>query len=693
MRSCITGMRACAIIEGIHPRRSASFEERIPPMKTRLPIWLLPALVLVGLSPATAFADWPLNGVGVGTATNNQTAPRAIPDGSGGAIIVWEDARTGSRAIYAQRIDAYGVAQWTANGVAVSTPANDLTPQLISDGAGGAIIAWQRNLDIYAQHVGPTGSLLWTAGGVVVCAAANGQFSPAITSDNAGGAIIAWMDLRNLPSFSDIFVRRVNSAGVPQWTADGVGITIGAPNDQFEPQLVPDGAGGTIIAWSDSRTGTSDIYSQRLNSSGSALWTVGGVALCTQIDIQSDPCIVADAAGGAIVAWKDLRTGANYDIYAQRVSSTGSIQWAADGTAVFAGAGTQLNPVMVADPAGGAFVAWDNGPAGSVIGAQRLSGVLGSQLWGALGVTLTSPGTDPDIVTDGLGGVIVAWRDLRTGGSDIYARRINSAGTLQWNAGGNVVCSAANVQDSPTMVSDGVGGAIIAFEDQRASAGTNDIYAQRIERNGYWGYPSPNVARVRDVPGDQGGQVNVSWDASRLDPWPEELIEKYTVWRSLSPSAVAAAVAAGSELWRDRTGPVPVGKEGVIRVQEINQTTYYWQLIHTVNAGRITGYSDIVPTPFDSTASSSQSIYFQVIAHYGLLQWPSSPGSGRSIDNLAPLPPLQLTAQRVGPDVHLIWNKSLELDLDHYAVYRKTTTGVTPIPGDFLSTADDTVLT
>jgi hypothetical protein len=66
--------------------------------------------------------------------------------------------------------------------------------------------------------------------------------------------------------------------------------------------------------------------------------------------------------------------------------------------------------------------------------------------------------------------------------------------------------------------------------------------------------------------------------------------------------------------------------------------------------------------------------------------------SGHSVDNLAPAAPLFLTAQRVASDVHLKWNRVRVSDLKNYSVYRKTSSGVTPIPANFLATDTDTVL-
>src|SRR5262249_49753506 len=71
--------------------------------------------------------------------------------------------------------------------------------------------------------------------------------------------------------------------------------------------------------------------------------------------------------------------------------------------------------------------------------------------------------------------------------------------------------------------------------------------------------------------------------------------------------------------------------------------------------------------------------------------WTSNTMSGHSVDNLAPTPPLFLTAERAGADVHLSWGRSRSSDVKRYAVYRRTSKGVKPIGVDFVSSEEDTV--
>ena len=293
------------------------------PTQVSLLLWAI-ALLL----PARGIAQWQFDGNDISTATNFQFRPVVVSDGAGGAIVTWFDLRSGSSYdIYAQRVSASGVPQWTANGVAICTaPNNQNSSTLVPDGAGGAIITWgdprSGNYHIYAQRVNASGIPLWTADGVALCTAANYQLNPTIVSDGAGGAIVTWHDYRGSSDY-DVYAQRVNASGVPQWTANGVALCTAA-YQQYNPTIVADGAGGAIVTWSDVRSGSDfDIYAQRVNAAGAVQWLMDGVAVCTAPDQQQYPMIVPNQSGGAIMVWEDLRDGSNSHIYAQGLGADG----------------------------------------------------------------------------------------------------------------------------------------------------------------------------------------------------------------------------------------------------------------------------------------------------------------------------------------------------------------------------------
>ncbi len=55
------------------------------------------------------------------------------------------------------------------------------------------------------------------------------------------------------------------------------------------PTIVSDGSGGAIITWGDQRSGSYDIYAQRVDADGNVQWTTNnGVPICTASGKQRD---------------------------------------------------------------------------------------------------------------------------------------------------------------------------------------------------------------------------------------------------------------------------------------------------------------------------------------------------------------------------------------------------------------------
>ena len=652
------------------------------------------------LSPAIAHAQWINNGTAICLAVGGNYYPLAVSDGAGGAIITWQDQRAGNNDIYAQRIDASGVPKWTNDGVAICINVSaQYTPAIVADGAGGAIITWYDvrfgNSDIFVQRVNSAGAVLWTANGVALCTAMFDQTAPVITSDGAAGAIVAWSDIRGGVSY-DIYARRVNSIGVPQWAADGVALCTAA-GPQSNVVIASDGAGGAIATWEDNRGASTDLYAQRINGTGATQWAANGVAICTATNSQTVPSISPDGASGAVVAWQDFRNASNWDIYAQRVNSAGAALWGLDGVAVCLDAAQQY----------GAGVAWDN-TTGAIISfydyrsgqgdiyARRIT-PAGAPVWTYDGTPIcTAFGSqfDPRIVPDGTGGAVIAWGDNRNTYTDLYAQRIDAAGLTKWGYDGMPVSVADFTQYTPVgLVGDGTGGAIVTWYDGR-SGPNNDIFAQRVDgRFGYWGKPEPTLFAVKDVPADQGGKVRLEWYASQRDQLNQQTISHYTIWRAIDQAAFATAAAAGVPELK-LTDPASKFTGKAIRHDKAQAVDYFWELIGQQDAFYRYAYSFNASTSFDSTASNPATHRFQVVAHSfsQFINWPSNVLTGRSVDNVAPAPPLLLTAQRVAAWVHLKWNGVHIQDLQNYTVYRAGATGVTPIPLNFLADDTDTVL-
>ncbi|MCF6269461.1 MAG: T9SS type A sorting domain-containing protein [Melioribacteraceae bacterium] len=441
----------------------------------------------------TNFSQWssdPATNNAVCTYAFSQSVPLITEDGSGGAVISWLDTRNGNYDIYGQNVSSGGIDQWTTDGNVITSDAAHTTPyQAISDGSGGMVLCWRRrtsllNYDIYAGQINNSGTVSWTD--VIINNETENQQNPALTTDGSGGAIIAWEDNRNKnTSGYDIYAQWINSSGVVQWTATGTAICT-RPYVQEKVQIVSDGSGGAIIVWRDLSNGSDyNITAQKINSSGTVQWITDGFPIRNLTGSSaSDPKIVTDGSGGAIIVWEDTRSG-NSDLYAQRINSSGSVQWAADGVPITTAASTQSDHSVISDGSGGAITVWyDDRLGGGVsrdIYAQKINS-SGIVQWTANGdsvCTATGEQTYPNLIGDGSGGAIFAWSDYRNGTDyDIYAQYLNSSGTAQWAFDGVSVSTASGSQTYPVLVSDGSIGAIIAWTDTRS--GTNDIYASRV---------------------------------------------------------------------------------------------------------------------------------------------------------------------------------------------------------------------
>jgi hypothetical protein len=338
---------------------------------------------------------WPADGVAVCPATGDQILPKIVGDGSGGVLVAWYDSRSGAdRDVYAHHVLASGTTDpaWPVNGRALCSAAGDQTnPRLVSDGVGGAIVVWQdaragAQSDIYTQHVLANGVVdpSWPVDGLPVCTATGSQQVPEVASDGSGGALVAWQDFRTL-STADVYSAHVLASGTvdPTWPVDGRALCV-AGGEQSAIAIAASSPGEAIVAWKDGRSGTSfDIYVQRASGPAGPGWPVDGRAVCTATGDQRNPVVAADGSGGAVVSWHDKRVDAG-NIYAQHVLASGFVDpvWPTDGSALCIAVNQQQEPRILADGSGGAIVTWmDMRGAGGFndVYAQRVqaNGVLG----------------------------------------------------------------------------------------------------------------------------------------------------------------------------------------------------------------------------------------------------------------------------------------------------------------------------
>ena len=401
-------------------------------------------LRLSGFGPQAP--GWPASGMPVCTNTAGRSGGVAVADGTGGVIVAWRDSRPGSAHLYAERLAADGTRLWDPEGVAVcDAPGDQGSLSVLPDGQGGAFFAWMDTrqglddgpphhhplYDLYAQHIGPEGVISWAASGVPIVTLATVEFSPVLLTDGTGGALLTWPDNRG-----SAYLQRLNLAGETLLSENGVAI-----QGRFFGSMVSDGAGGIISTFMYGADTQEDLYAQRIDGAGNILWPMNGVLVEQAPYGQRPSDIVEDGEGGAYIASYDLRNGNNWDVYLQRITSSGA-----------RAPGWPVTEVPVCT-------------------------VAGFQIY-------------PRLVRAESGGCIVTWPDAREAGQpyDIYAQRITAQGTVAagWPTDGVRLCHAVGDQISPLPVSDGFGGAFVAWTDYRVYA---DVYAQHVDGFGRVGTP------------------------------------------------------------------------------------------------------------------------------------------------------------------------------------------------------------
>jgi len=309
-----------------------------------------------------------------------------------------------------QRVTLAGALELGVGGLLVTSDAGHGRLDLVADGEG-ALVVWESQragqsgaTSIFANRVDAGGARLWGTEGVQVFSASG--VVPEVTHAAWDGTslFVSWE--QNRSAWFDVHAQRLDGTGSRQWGGATTGLTVlAAPNTAWDrtggdsrplPQLVADGAGGCIVAWQDYRDydrGTSpyfhreDLYGQRLSVAGVAQWSANGAPLDTLLGRQIDVQMISDGSNGAILAFADY-VDVDFDITAKRVDGTGTSLWRNFLTGGLDNGG-QYDPVVAHDDAGGLLCSWrdSGGSSNACMGTHR----MGSGLKYVAGITVTAP--------------------------------------------------------------------------------------------------------------------------------------------------------------------------------------------------------------------------------------------------------------------------------------------------------------
>ena len=348
---------------------------------------------------------------------------------------------------------------------------------------------------------------------------------PITIPDGAGGLWMTWADYG--PGADPApFVRRVDAAGDFPWAPAIVATRAG---DQRPMDIASDGQGGVVIAHQDFVSGNpQQLFVQRVSSAGAMIWGPVGTQVSVTGSSPRLPVVLGDDAGGAIVVWEQSGS-----ILAHHVVSGGQLDvgWPASGIVVHAAGYSAWNPRIV-DAGGETFCiaftrAASQGTASElVVVRMRVDGSY-DPTWPAGGVVISPGGIQqhPSLLPDGRGGVLLAWERGQGSSADICAQHVLVTGVVDplWPAAGRVVCAASGAQTYPMIASDLANGLLAAWTDARG--GVEDVYATRVLADGTLspGWPADGAAvstatgkqSVMAVASDGRGGIGVLWADGR----------------------------------------------------------------------------------------------------------------------------------------------------------------------------------
>lgn len=269
-----------------------------------------------------------------------------VPSVGGSVIVSWlrnTASFASPRHLYAMRYDVAGSNMWTNPAIVFDLGSLPIGyyPRTISDGSGGAVLAWHASIgdfNAYAQRITSDGVEVFPHNGASASANA-GEFemSPDVAYDHADDVVWIVYHTRNTNQNRwGTSTQRFDSVGARLLGATGAVIR---PLDTFEdrsPEVAyAQGSGEIVAAWFDFPTGSvvdSRVVAVRIAEDGSFVWAVppsdpaepGFVAASTTLSSRDDLVVALDNCGRVLMAWQDNRNG-TADIAAQNINRNGTL--------------------------------------------------------------------------------------------------------------------------------------------------------------------------------------------------------------------------------------------------------------------------------------------------------------------------------------------------------------------------------
>ncbi|HPI42896.1 MAG TPA: FlgD immunoglobulin-like domain containing protein [Candidatus Cloacimonas acidaminovorans] len=481
----------------------------------------------------------------ISEAEGSQSDIRMAALNDGNFVFTWADKRSADTDIYAQKINLAGDLLWGSYLIVYSDQNGlarpQVNPRIVKTSDNGVIIVWEdfrldtQNPDLFAQKISASGIKQWSEEGIALCTAEFAQLGPRLASDNNGGCFVVWDDLRNgnAPNV-DIYAQHLSASGNALWEANGKAICI-APNEQ-SGSLIKVSNNIVFINWMDIRNGSVGIYYQALTYEGTVLLAVNGAEVFWGLsgDAPLDNYLILKRSSDVVIIWQDTRfANDGYRLFFQFLNPDGSIDLEPNGHPVTVSVGgSQSTPSAVVTPDDQIAIIWEDARGDNPKVYAQLLSANGERLWGEQGMELTvnSPLRQKDPkVSYYNGSLYFGWS-----GSDqvetsffyhIYGQRIYN-GQKMWGPNGILISTLAqsDLRNECTLY-DLIDNYYVWHRINPALA-TQTIWVKRVAEDG-------SAMDGWQEEGIQTSNYN-DWDAIQLFPKAHKTPEGiFVMWRDL----------------------------------------------------------------------------------------------------------------------------------------------------------------
>lgn len=269
------------------------------------------------------------------------------------------------------------------------------------------------------------------------------SYRPKISLNSDGTYYVGYFTQNNVSGMYNLYVMHLDAEGNKLSEHNGMSVNMSETIDSLsEWDMVSDSADNVVCAFSNNRSGESNIYVYKLSNSGNHLWGHSGIELSLSGD-DVEPKLTALPDGGVIVTWTNDSQVAMQGLHHSGTTAFGS------------------SPVVLSDPSGatsfsapqvvlvenGNFIlkyCIDNGGEWTLnrhIYAQKHD-QYGTAIWEEPSVITNAGGISYNdkilsITTDNYYGIYIGWLDDRVGNERprAYIQYVSASGAVQYENG------------------------------------------------------------------------------------------------------------------------------------------------------------------------------------------------------------------------------------------------------------------